>query len=1209
MAFLLGACVLAAGTTVSISNAAPQGSKATTGNKFVRVDSSAINRAGITSISNAPGHDYGSFVWAELTPQQISELNDAGVPFVEVEQPFTIRLGEMSFDPIVDGDPTLPRGWEKSRAGDGPDLRLVQFSGPPKAEWIEGLRDSGLEVMQYIYPNTYIVWGSAASRDAAMANPAIRWTGNFAPAYKVLPQWRNLPADKIQVDVLMSRFADTRAIATELGLFAAKGVESNILNDRFEVATMVVGGDKLQALAQIPGVYSLQPRPTDGGLRGEMTNQINVNNVNGANQAFPGYLNWLNTVGLSGAGVIIANVDGGIHDTHPDLVNRMVTFTGESAGGSGSQHGTHTAAIMAGDGASGVTDSFGFLRGLGVAPGANLGEQRYSGIFTQPGGMLKLMRESRQNGALLSGNSWGPAGSPRGYDNDTMQVDIGVRDAIDSLQGNQPLTFVLSFMNGYGGTSSQGSPDEAKNIFNIGSTKGQQSSGSQILDIDDLSSNTAHGPALDGRTIPHMVAPGCSVDSAGSATGYALLCGTSMASPHVAGAVALFIEHYRNLVNDQSAEPSPALIKAAFLPVSRSLAGNLDADGGVLGHPFDNKQGWGRMDLEAVLTSDPIGTRYFDNPQVLDATGQEWTTTLSALDTNQPMRMMLVWTDAHGHGLGGSTPAWNNDLDLIVEANGQTYYGNRIGANGFSMAGGTPDNKNNTEGVYLPAGTAAATITVRASNLNSDGIPGVGNQTDQDFALVVYNAALEPGFALSSANSEQVICAPANAVYTIDVGSILGFTDPVNLSVSGNPAGTSASFSTNPVTPGGSTTLTISNTGAAAGGVYSILVEGESGGIERSTTVSLNLSAGVPAIASLQSPANGATGTSLAPTFDWSDVPQAAEYTFELSTNPSFTSVIASGTTSDSEYSLESIALDAITTYYWRVTASNACGDGSASSAFSFQTRDVPSLLLVDDDDNGPNVQASYTAMLDQMGIDFDLWDTNNTDNEPDFQTLAGYEVVLWFTGDEFGGAAGPGPAGEAALAQFLDAGGCLMLVSQDYLYDRLGFSGTTPNAFMSEYLGIAAPIDHDESQTSVTGSSIFSGLGPFSLSYPFSNFSDIAGPTASAELAFAGNRGDAGTVVLTENSLAVFLPWPIEAISNMNDRISVFEAFLAACPDDAEPCLGDVDGNQSVDLDDLNLVLTNFGQTTSNGDADGNGEVDLDDLNLVLTNFGSTCN
>lgn len=55
-------------------------------------------------------------------------------------------------------------------------------------------------------------------------------------------------------------------------------------------------------------------------------------------------------------------------------------------------------------------------------------------------------------------------------------------------------------------------------------------------------------------------------------------------------------------------------------------------------------------------------------------------------------------------------------------------------------------------------------------------------------------------------------------------------------------------------------------------------------------------------------------------------------------------------------------------------------------------------------------------------------------------------------------------------------------------------------------------------------------------------------------------------------------------------------------------PCDGDVTGDDSVDLADLNLVLANFGTTTDEGDATGNGEVDLEDLNLVLANFGSSC-
>jgi len=58
------------------------------------------------------------------------------------------------------------------------------------------------------------------------------------------------------------------------------------------------------------------------------------------------------------------------------------------------------------------------------------------------------------------------------------------------------------------------------------------------------------------------------------------------------------------------------------------------------------------------------------------------------------------------------------------------------------------------------------------------------------------------------------------------------------------------------------------------------------------------------------------------------------------------------------------------------------------------------------------------------------------------------------------------------------------------------------------------------------------------------------------------------------------------------------------------EPCPGDADGNNSVDLDDLNMVLTQFGQSGDDldGDVDGNGSVDLDDLNMVLTAFGQSC-
>ncbi len=1126
---------LLAPAVVGAADATPDNS----GLHYVKLSAASFAQSGPLALQPVSISDYDRFVWIELNASDLARLQASGIAFQERTDAFVLRLGGLAFDPRV-AAPNLPDGWGAVRS-DEPDLHLIQFAGPMRASWLADLQATGLQPVQYVYPHTYIVWGPKTARDAAALAPAVRWSGAFAPAYRVLPRWRHLPSEQHQFDVLMVRGADTDAVVAALRAMGGQLLGRKVLNSTFEIATLTMNGASLQAAARVPGVYSIQLEPTDGGLRTEMAGQVNVNNVDASNVAFPGYWTWLGAVGFSGVGVTIANVDGGVQHTHPDLVNRIVPCTGQTCGGSAtSAHGTHTAGIMAGDGSSGVLDSFGFLRGLGVAPGANLVEQVYSPWFNQAGGMLLIMTDSYNNGASLSGNSWGPAGSPLGYDNDTMQVDIGVRDADPNAAGNQPFSFVLSIMNGNGGTSTQGTPDEAKNLFAIGSTKMQTSGGTQILQIDDVSSNSAHGPCLDGRTLPHMVAPGCSVDSSVSGSGHGLMCGTSMASPQVSGAVAMFIEYYRGLP-DFVADPSPAMIKAAFTAVAHDLAGHLDADNQTLGHPFDNKQGWGRMDLEAVV--DPaVAVRYFDEPVILGSTGEEWVTNVSPLDPGQPMRLMLVWTDAVGHGLGGPTPAWNNDLDLVVEAGGNTYLGNQIGANGWSSVGGTADFRNNTEGVFLgPTAPPAATVRVVAADINSDGIPNNADATDQDFALVCYNCAFEAGFLLTATPGDITLCAPGDAVYDVTVGQIMGFVEPVTLSVAGQPAGTTATFSANPVTPEGASLMTISNTAAAPGGTVAMTITGTSASMTRDASVGLTIHTAVAGQPTPLLPTDGALAVSLRPDFSWSAATQAVEYEFELAADAGFGVLIesVSGLT-EPNYAAATI-LDPLSTYFWRVRANNACGVGSDSATFEFTTRDGLPILLVDDDDNVPNVLTTYTNTLDALGEQYEIWDTNNSDNEPDAATLAQYTTVIWFTGDEFGGASGPGSAGEAALGTYLDGGGCLFLSSQDYFFDR-GLTG-----FMSNYLGVASA-SSDVSQASVTGSgSVFGGLGSFALSYPFTNWSDRVTPGPSAELAFSGTAGDAAVNKETNEYRTTFWGFPFEALGAA-DREVLMATVLDWC-------------------------------------------------------------
>jgi hypothetical protein len=411
---------------------------------------------------------------------------------------------------------------------------------------------------------------------------------------------------------------------------------------------------------------------------------------------------------------------------------------------------------VAGTGATGSLLN-GFLRGQGVAPGANLIQQRYGSFLGGgPGGMvadgmLTIYKESALSGAQLSNNSWGPTGSPQGYDIPTQQIDMISRDANPDQAGAQPVLPVWSIMNGNGDAggscapSSLGSPDEAKNLFAVGSTK-LLSGGNQTPAIFDISSNSAHGNACDGRRVPHIVAPGCSTDSTTSSNDSAhssSFCGTSMASPVVSGAVALFIEKYRS--EHAGSTPSPALIKAAFTAVAKDLEGFRDADNRVMGHRPDRFQGYGRIDLDAVMNP-PLAVVYVEQGTLLSASGQSWSASYSAADPTQPVRIMLAWSDAKGHGLGGSTPAWVNDLDLRVSAGGEDYLGNVVGADGWSATAGVADGRNNLEGVFLRADQhgGAVSITVDASNIAADALdPYQPGDPAQDFALVCYNCSGE----------------------------------------------------------------------------------------------------------------------------------------------------------------------------------------------------------------------------------------------------------------------------------------------------------------------------------------------------------------------------------------------------------------------------------------------------------------------------------
>lgn len=200
-----------------------------------------------------------------------------------------------------------------------------------------------------------------------------------------------------------------------------------------------------------------------------------------------------------------------------------------------------------------------------------------------------------------------------------------------------------------------------------------------------------------------------------------------------------------------------------------------------------------------------------------------------------------------------------------------------------------------------------------------------------------------PDFYLNATPLTSSICSGSDAVYDVYVLAVAGFTNPVSLSASGHPTGTTAGFAPNPVTPPGASVLTIGNTASAAAGNYVVTVSGTASG-SGGHTLELGLAVydGPPGAPSPTLPPDGAVDQPLRPTFAWNAGAQSRSYSLEVDEDPSFASpqLVETGI-ADTSFT-PGQDLPSNTTFYWRVTAENDCGEGLPSEVFSLRTLALP---------------------------------------------------------------------------------------------------------------------------------------------------------------------------------------------------------------------------------------------------------------------------
>ncbi|PKP54290.1 MAG: hypothetical protein CVT90_02030, partial [Candidatus Altiarchaeales archaeon HGW-Altiarchaeales-3] len=111
----------------------------------------------------------------------------------------------------------------------------------------------------------------------------------------------------------------------------------------------------------------------------------------------------------------------------------------------------------------------------------------------------------------------------------------------------------------------------------------------------------------------------------------------------------------------------------------------------------------------------------------------------------------------------------------------------------------------------------------------------------------------------------------------------------------------------------------------------------------------------------------------------------------------------------------------------------------------------LPWKILLVDDDMGEDYEDDYKDALDANDYSYKYWDVYNKGNvSPGSTTLSNYDVVIWFTGEDYSTTLTS--TDQSNLQTYLNSGGKLFISGQDIGYD-LTNDGATTNNFYKNYL------------------------------------------------------------------------------------------------------------------------------------------------------------
>ena len=676
------------------------------------------------------------------------------------------------------------------------------------------------------------------------------------------------------VRALKSAVSGQRDLLALLAVRKRQGLVSSYrsfwVTNAVEVVAAAGVVDEIAARADVAAVrpdtiVAAPPAPTGAGATADgMSVEPNIELTNAPQ---------LWTRGVTGQGIVVASLDTGVDKTHADLASRWRGGSNSWYDPNGehpttptdvSGHGTWVTGVMVGGDAGGSA--------IGMAPGAQwiaakIFNDRGTTTTTKIHAAFQWLLDPDHNAATddapdVVNSSWTMSGSC----NLEFEPDI---------QSVRAAAILPVFAAGNAGpmSGSASSPADNPGALSVG-------------DVDNTSlidDGSSRGPsACSPAPFPDVVAPGVGIRTSDLYGLYTAQTGTSLAAPHVSGALALML----------SGTPGAAAANADAAVEATA------ADLGDTGP--DDVYGFGRIDAAAgydwlttapdfTLSAGPSSATAapsetasyqvsasavsgftgdvalslsgltagqaswsFGPPTIAGGTGASLLSVSTAASL-APGKYTLTITATSGSLTHSATVTLVvPDFSLATSPTSQTTtpgtavtYSVSVGAiNGFtgtvalSLSGLSQGTWSFTPGSVSGSGGSQLTVTPAAAGTYSLTVTGTsGSITHTRTVTLVVNSPAD--FGLSATPVSASVAAGRSMEYTVTVSSVGGFAGSVSLSVSGLPSGATASFSSNPVTAPRTVTLTVRTTRLTPRGTRTVTITGRSGTLAHTAGVTL----------------------------------------------------------------------------------------------------------------------------------------------------------------------------------------------------------------------------------------------------------------------------------------------------------------------------------------------------------------------------------